>query len=108
MEKIQNFDVIYTTTGGRTMVAHEIQARTKAEAMATLKKQMRASTTLKKIVTAIGMGVAFPRGMKKVIAKNIKIEGLSKTTGKILKGYRYAKGGKIVKVKTTAKCEAKK
>lgn len=35
--------------------------------------------------------------MKKVIAKTVKIEGLSKTTGQLLPGYYYAKGGKIKK-----------
>jgi hypothetical protein len=46
-----------------------------------------------------GLNSSLPKGMTKVIAKNIKITGLSKTTGRILKGYKYEKGGKIVKVK---------
>jgi hypothetical protein len=55
---------------------------------------------------------SLPKGMTKAVAKNIKIEGLSKTTGRILKGYKYKKGGKIVKTKakleSERKCKTKK
>ena len=96
------FDVVYTTKSGKTMVAKRIAAATQKEAMAIVKKQMTASKTLKSVKLAIGLGNSQPKGMTKVIAKNIKITGLSKTTGRILKGYKYAKGGKIVKVKVKA------
>ena len=50
-----------------------------------------------KLLKGVGLGNALPKGMTKVVAKTIKIEGLSKTTGRILKGYYYGKGGKILK-----------
>ncbi len=40
-----------------------------------------------------------PSGMTKSIAKSIKVTGLRKEDGTLQKGYKYLKGGKIVKVK---------
>lgn len=108
MEKMQFYDVVYTTKDGKTKISHKIKAKSKADAIAIFKKDMRTSPIFKSVVTAVGLGVTLPKGMTKVIAKNIKIEGLSKTTGKILKGFKYVKGGKIVRTKPQAKCEAKK
>lgn len=44
-----------------------------------------------------------PSGMTKSIAKTIKVTGLRKEDGTLQKGYKYAKGGKIVKAKTNKK-----
>lgn len=91
------FDVVYTTKSGKTMIAKRVEAVSAQDAKDKLKKQMKASTTFDKVVTAVGLNGALPKGMTKVVARNIKIEGLSKTTGRILKGYYYGKGGKIMK-----------
>lgn len=98
MAGLKKFDVVYSTKSGRLMVAKSIMANNEAEAKEKLKTQMRASSTFDKVKLAMGLNSSLPKGMTKVIAKNIKITGLSKTTGRILKGYKYAKGGKIVKV----------
>ena len=55
-------------------------------------------TEADKLLKSVGLNSPLPKGMTKAVAKNIKVTGLSKTTGRILKGYKYAKGGKIVKV----------
>ena len=67
-----------------------------------LKKQKNASKPKPK-----GLKGALPKGMTKAVAKNIKIEGLSKKTGKLLKGYYYGKGGKIMKTKAKLESERK-
>lgn len=53
---------------------------------------------IKKAVDAVGMASALSKGFTKAIATNIKIEGLNKKTGRLLKGYVY-KNGKPTKVK---------
>ena len=75
--------------------AKQLAARKKFAQMAkdgTLAKKRKAASKKKGLKAA-----ALPKGMKKVIAKTVKIEGLSKTTGQLLPGYYYAKGGKIKK-----------
>ncbi len=53
-KKIDNlYDVAYLTKTGRLMVAKRIAAKNKTEAKATLKREMRASTSFKSIVTVI-------------------------------------------------------
>ena len=47
------YDVVYTTKSGRTMVATRTPAKNAEEAKRKIKKQMRASSTFKKVVTAI-------------------------------------------------------
>lgn len=97
LEKL--FDVVYTTKSGKTMIARRVKALSKEAAMAKLKKEMKASTTLDKIVMAIGLNGALPKGMTKAIAKNIKVTGLKKATGRLQRGFRYLRGGKIIKAK---------
>lgn len=74
-----------------------------------LKTQMPANE-VEKMLTKAGLNGALPKGMTKAVAKTIKIEGLSKKTGRLLKGYRYVKGGngKIEKIAPAKKCETKK
>lgn len=50
---LKYFDVVYTTKGGRGMIAKRVPAYSKTGAMAKVKTEMRASTTFKKCVTAI-------------------------------------------------------
>lgn len=50
-----------------------------------------------------GLKGTLPKGMTKSIAKSIKVTGLRKEDGTLQKGYKYAKGGKIVKAKTNKK-----
>ncbi len=53
-KKIDNlYDVAYLTKTGRLMVAKRISAKNKTEAKAKLKREMRASTSFKSIVTVI-------------------------------------------------------
>lgn len=98
--------------------AKQLAARKRFAEMAkngTLAKK-RALTSKKKKTTVKpkpkGLKGTLPKGMTKAVAKNIKIEGLSKTTGKLLKGYYYGKGGKIMKTKakleSEKKCKTKK
>lgn len=49
-----------------------------------------------------GMNGLLPKGFTKAIATNVKVEGLNKKTGRLLKGYVY-KNGKPTKVKPKAK-----
>lgn len=44
------YDIVYQTNSGRLMVAKKIEAKTKTDARAKLKMQMRASTSFKKII----------------------------------------------------------
>ncbi|MGQ2982134.1 MAG: hypothetical protein ACT6R1_01515 [Flavobacterium sp.] len=37
--------------------------------------------------------------LKKVCRSVVKQEGVNKTTGQLKKGYKYAKGGRVVKAK---------
>lgn len=77
--------------------AKQLEARKKFAKMAkdgTLKK-LRATATKKK-----GLKGALPKGMTKSVAKAIKVTGLKKSDGTLNKGFKYAKGGKIVKVKS--------
>lgn len=79
--------------------AKQLEARKKFAKMAkdgTLKK-LRATATKKKGLKGL------PSGMTKSIAKSIKVTGLRKEDGTLQKGYKYAKGGKIVKAKTNKK-----
>lgn len=46
-----------------------------------------------------GLNNPFPKGMTKSVAKAIKVTGLKKADGTLQKGFKYLKGGKIVKVK---------
>jgi hypothetical protein len=98
--------------------AKQLEAHKKFAKMAmdgTLAKK-RAATSKKKKPTPVkpkkGLKGSLPKGMTKAVAKNIKIEGLSKTTGRLLKGYYYGKGGKIIKTKakleSERKCKTKK
>lgn len=58
------------------------------------------ASSLENELRKVGLSGALPKGMTKAVAKTIKIEGLSKKTGRLLKGYRYVKGGngKIEKI----------
>lgn len=72
----------------------QLAARKKFAEMAkngTLKK-LREKATKKK-----GLKGSLPSGMTKSIAKTIKVTGLRKEDGTLQKGYKYVKGGKIVK-----------
>lgn len=52
--EIENdYDVIYKTTSGRAMIAKRIPAKTAEAAKAKVKKQMRASSTFKSVISAI-------------------------------------------------------
>jgi len=44
------------------------------------------------------LNAPMPKGMTKSIAKNISVTGLRKSDGTLKKGFKYAPGGKIVKV----------
>lgn len=50
-----------------------------------------------KLLKGVGLAGNLPKGMTKAIARSIKVTGLSKTTGRLLKGYKYV-NGKPVKV----------
>ena len=83
--------------------AKQLAARKKFAKMAkdgTLKK-LREKASKKQ-----GLKGTLPKGMTKSVAKAISVTGLKKSDGTLKKGYKYAKGGKIVKVK--AKTNAKK
>lgn len=47
------YDVVYRTKSGRTMVSTRVEATSKNDAMAKLKKQMRASSSFDKPIMAI-------------------------------------------------------
>ena len=44
------------------------------------------------------LNTPLPKGMTKSVAKAISVTGLRKADGTLKKGYKYAPGGKIVKV----------
>lgn len=46
-----------------------------------------------------GLNNSLPKGMTKSVAKALKVTGLKKADGTLQKGFKYLKGGKIVKVK---------
>lgn len=106
MSILKRFDVVYSTKSGRLVVAKSVMANNAAEAKEKLKKEMRASTSFDKIRLVMGMNASLPNGLRKAVAKTIKVTGLRKSNGTLQKGYKYVKGGKIVKVK--AKVQAKK
>lgn len=75
--------------------AKQLAARKKfAEAArnGTLAKKREAAAKKKPLNTPM------PKGMTKSIAKNISVTGLKKSNGTLKKGYKYAPGGRIVKV----------
>ncbi len=77
--------------------AKQIAARKNFSKMAkngTLKK-LREKANIKKT----GLKGTTPTGLKKVVAKSIGVCGLRKLDGTLKKGFKYEKGGKIVKVK---------
>ena len=54
MAQLDNFyDVIYSTKRGVTMIAKRVPAPTEAKAKAKVRKEMRASTTFKKILMVV-------------------------------------------------------
>lgn len=50
-----------------------------------------------------GLNNSLPKGMTKSVAKAIKVTGLKKADGTLQKGFKYLKGGKIVKAKASKK-----
>lgn len=75
--------------------AKQVAARKKFTKMAqdgTLAKK-RASAAKK------GLNNSLPKGMTKSVAKAVKVTGLKKADGTLQKGFKYLKGGKIVKAK---------
>jgi hypothetical protein len=53
----------------------------------------------RKVATKKGLNNSLPKGMTKSVAKAVKVTGLKKADGTLQKGFKYVKGGKIVKVK---------
>lgn len=52
----------------------------------------------KKVTAKKGLNNSLPKGMTKSVAKALKVTGLKKADGTLQKGFKYLKGGKIVKV----------
>lgn len=46
-----------------------------------------------------GLNGKLPSGMLKSVAKQVSVTGVKKADGTLKKGFKYLKGGKIVKVK---------
>lgn len=103
MASLKKFDVVYSTKSGRLMVAKSIMANNVEEAKEKVKAQMRASTSFDKIRLVMGLNSSLPNGLRKAVAKTIKVTGLRKADGTLQKGYKYVKGGKIVKAKASTK-----
>lgn len=59
------------------------------------KKSVKAKIDL---IEKQGLKGTLPKGMTKVVAKSVKVTGLKKSNGTLEKGFKYIKGGKIVKV----------
>jgi len=47
------FDVVYKTTSGRAVIAKRVSAKSKTAAMAKIKREMKASSTFKRVLMAI-------------------------------------------------------
>ncbi len=80
--------------------AKQLAARKKfAEAAknGTLAKK-RATASKKK-----SLNTPLPKGMTKSVARAINVTGLRKSDGTLKKGFKYAPGGRIVKVTTKKK-----